>query len=152
MKDRGAWCAIAHGVPKSGTQLIHWTTTSWYLWPALSLQRTFPKETNKPSTQTKTLTVTSVCNRRPSMGMMSSGSSRQVLLQLGMDWEGGDRGEERSKGIGMYWMPNIYWTPSVLVCVCVYFSLLSSLQLSQEETEIRSSSSLYHLDAKSFHT
>ena len=36
------------------------------------------------------------------MGMMSSGSSRQVLLQLGMDWEGGDRGEERSKGIGMY--------------------------------------------------
>ena len=23
MKDRGDWCAIAHGVPKSGTQLIH---------------------------------------------------------------------------------------------------------------------------------
>ena len=36
------------------------------------------------------------------MGMMSSGSSRQVLLQLGMDRDGGDGGEERSKETGMY--------------------------------------------------
>ena len=52
MKDRGACCAIVHGVPKSRTQLIDRTTTSWNLWPALCLQSTFPKERNKPSTQT----------------------------------------------------------------------------------------------------
>jgi len=27
MKDRGVWCAVAHGVAKSQTQLSNWTTT-----------------------------------------------------------------------------------------------------------------------------
>ena len=30
VKDRGAWCAAAHGVTKSQTGLSNWTTTYWY--------------------------------------------------------------------------------------------------------------------------
>ena len=32
VEDRGAWCAIVHGVSKSWTQLRVWTTTTIYPW------------------------------------------------------------------------------------------------------------------------
>ena len=32
VEDRGAWCAIVHGVSKSWTQLSIWTTTKIYPW------------------------------------------------------------------------------------------------------------------------
>ena len=31
VKDRGAWCAVVHGVAKSRTQLSNWTTTSFQI-------------------------------------------------------------------------------------------------------------------------
>ena len=48
VEDRGAWCAIVHGVSKSWTQLSVWTTTTIYPWSQSILRHLNHPPTKKP--------------------------------------------------------------------------------------------------------